>query len=72
MGKDHFEPASPTCLLLLRLWREELGNGQHEWRASVRDVINGEAGYVRTWAELERFLDSIASKQNVSKGNQNK
>jgi len=46
----------PRRLLTLRLWREDLGNGQMEWRGQLRDVISGETCYFRTLAELNRLL----------------
>jgi hypothetical protein len=38
------------------MWREDLGDGQSEWRAHIRHVPDGEERYVRTWQDLENFL----------------
>jgi hypothetical protein len=46
-------------LLLLRLWREELGDGRSEWRAWVRHVLSGETVFIRRWQDLEAFLGTF-------------
>jgi len=43
-------------LFIVRMWSEDLGDGQTEWRAYVRHVPSGEARYVRAWHDLEIFL----------------
>ena len=39
-------------LFTVRLWREELGNNQVEWRGKVQHVHKGEAYYFREWSTL--------------------
>ncbi len=57
---DNGKPAafrkSDSRLYVVRIWNEDLGDGRSEWRAYVRLVPGGEARYVRTWDDLERFL----------------
>jgi hypothetical protein len=48
--------APPVHLFTVRVWREELGEGQHEWRGLVRSVASGEARYFRTWPALTDFM----------------
>jgi hypothetical protein len=36
----------------VRLWPEELGNGQVEWRGSVQHVTSGQQRYFREWPAL--------------------
>jgi hypothetical protein len=69
---NHSKPHFPTHLFLLRVWREELGDDQHEWRASARHVISGETRSIRTWHDLETFIDMISSQQVVAEEGQRK
>jgi len=39
-------------LFTVRLWREELGDNQAEWRGKVQHVQGGEAFYFRDWSML--------------------
>ena len=39
-------------IFTLRLWHEELGQGQAEWRGRVQDVSNGETLFFRDWPGL--------------------
>lgn len=49
-------------LFTVRLWHEELGNGQMEWRGKVQDVTSGEARYFREWSKLLAFLIELLAK----------
>lgn len=40
----------------MRLWPEELGDGQVEWRGKVQHVSSGEVHYFRDWPTLLAFL----------------
>jgi hypothetical protein len=44
-------------LFMLRLWLEDLGNGQTDWRGKVQHVNSGEARYFRDWSTLEAFME---------------
>ena len=48
--------AHRTELFAVRIWQEDLGNGQCEWRGKVQHVTSGEASYFRDWAALIAFL----------------
>lgn len=48
--------AHRTELFAVRIWQEDLGNGQYEWRGKVQHVTSGEASYFRDWAALIAFL----------------
>lgn len=39
-------------LFTVRLWQEELGDNQFEWRGKVQHVQKGEAFYFREWSML--------------------
>jgi len=43
-------------LFTVRLWREEVGNGQSEWRGKVQQVSTGEAHYFREWETMVSLL----------------
>lgn len=43
-------------LFTVRLWIEDLGDGQREWRGQVQHVASGETRYFREWSPLEAFL----------------
>jgi len=45
----------------VRLWQEELGNGQTELRGKVQHVSSGEARYFRDWPTLIAFLLALLS-----------
>ncbi len=53
-------PLSHTShLFTLRLWPEDLGGGQTDWRGSVQHVNSGEARYFRDWPTLEAFVEGL-------------
>ena len=43
-------------LFTLRLWVEELGEGEQEWRVRLQNVASGEACYFRDWPTLVNLL----------------
>lgn len=43
-------------LFTVRLWAEDLGDGQTEWRGKVERVTSGEAYYFRDWSTLISLL----------------
>jgi len=53
------QPAKCSHLFMLRLWREDLGGGQSDWRGKVQHVNSGEARYFRDWPSLEAFLEGL-------------
>ncbi|HYU76234.1 MAG TPA: hypothetical protein VEL31_26475 [Ktedonobacteraceae bacterium] len=44
-------------LFMVRIWEEELGNGQTEWRGKVQHVTSGEVRYFRDWSTLVAFCN---------------
>lgn len=48
-------------LFTVRLWLEELGNDQTEWRGKVQHVTSGEGRYFRDWPALIAFLQMVLS-----------
>jgi hypothetical protein len=59
-------------LFMLRLWLEDLGNGQTDWRGKVQHVNSGEARYFRDWSTLEAFMEGqmhqVTPKGNTADG----
>jgi hypothetical protein len=54
MGQDQLHARSH--LFTVRLWAEDIGNGQTEWRGRVQHVPSGEAYYFRDWPTLITYL----------------
>jgi hypothetical protein len=54
MNKNRPRPHSH--LFTVRLWVEELGDGQTEWRGQVQHVVSGEKRHFRDWSSLLAFL----------------
>ena len=50
-------------LFTLRVWREDLGQGQFEWRGKVQHMTSGEAHYFRDWSGLIACLQQILGNQ---------
>lgn len=48
-------------LFTLRLWLEDLGGGETDWRGKVQHVNSGEARYFRDWPTLEAFVEGLLS-----------
>jgi hypothetical protein len=61
-------------LFTVRLWREEVGNGQIEWRGKVQQISTGETHYFREWSALiSLFLQMLPASESLSEShNENK
>ena len=46
-------------LFMLRLWPEDLGGGQTDWRGSIQHVNSGELRYFRDWPTLQAFVEEL-------------
>jgi len=57
------KPAQPpySHLFTVRLWLEELGEGQQEWRGKLKNVANGDERYFRDWAAAGELLCLMAT-----------
>jgi hypothetical protein len=60
---DNAHPPSRTHLFALRVWLEDLGEGQTEWRGEVHHVISGEIRYFRNWPALAGLLEAMLPKE---------
>lgn len=48
-------------LFTIRVWEEEIGAGQTEWRGKVQLLTSGEVRYFREWAALAPLLLTMLS-----------
>ena len=56
---EHDQPTQSSQLFMLRMWLEDLGNGQNDWRGKIQHVNSGEVRYFRDWATLEAFMEGL-------------
>lgn len=56
---DADQPAPRSHLFMLRLWLEDMGSGQKDWRGSVQHVNSGEVRYSRDWPTLKAFVEGL-------------
>ncbi len=54
---DTKQPAQTSHLFTLRMWLEDLGNGQLDYRGKVQHINSGEVIYFRNWQTLEAFVE---------------
>jgi hypothetical protein len=63
---DTAHPPARSHLFTLRVWHEDLGQGQTEWRGEVHDVVSGERRYFRTWPALLTLVQAMLPKPEDS------
>lgn len=69
MKPDQDAPSPPRShFFSVRVWREDLGENQHEWRGRVQHIASGEAFYFRQWSELVSLLAAWEEKGEESGG----
>lgn len=49
-------PSAHSYLFTVRVWWEDLGQGQREWRGVVKLVTSGEEHFFRDWAGLSQLM----------------
>jgi hypothetical protein len=64
---DQAQGLSHKQLFTVRVWREELGAGQTEWRGEVHDVVSGERRYFRDWPALIASLQALLAAQELDR-----
>lgn len=62
---DERQPPHRSHLFTLRLWLEELGAGQTEWRGKVQHALSGQTRYFREWPALIAHLQAMLTKLAV-------
>ena len=55
-------------LFTVRVWQEDLGRGQREWRGKLQHVLGGEARYFRDWAALVATLQQMLLEDQADNG----
>jgi hypothetical protein len=60
---DKAPPPDRTHLFTVRVWLEDLGDGQTEWRGEVQYVVSGEVRYFRDWSTLVAVVQAMLPKQ---------
>jgi hypothetical protein len=61
MSIDKLSHSPRTHLFTVRVWEEEIGADQTEWRGKVQLVTSGEVRYFREWAALVPLLLTMLS-----------
>jgi hypothetical protein len=56
---DKGQTAHRSHLFTVRLWAEELGNGQIEWRGQIQHVLSSQMRYFRNGATLVDLVLAI-------------
>ena len=62
---DRYNPNQHSHLFTVRVWQEELGNGQREWRGKVQHVHSGEVRYFREWSTFVAVLLKMLSEHDI-------
>ena len=57
--RDTDRATAESQLFVVRLWAEDLGQGQTDWRGKIQHVNSGEARYFRDWPTLEAFVEKL-------------
>jgi hypothetical protein len=60
-GTDTGSSPATSHLFLVRLWREDLGSDQREWRGRVQHILSGQVRYFREWSALVTILQKMIS-----------
>lgn len=63
---DNGQPERRSHLFTVRLWQEELSDGQLEWRGKVQLLGENQVRYFRDWAALIPLLLSML--RNAGRG----
>lgn len=59
----HSLPAR-SHLFTVRLWLEDVGQGEVEWRGEVKHVASGAERYFRDWALLRNLMLGMVGEQD--------
>jgi len=68
---DDFDLNTHPQQFLLRIWCEDLGEGQFEWRGRIQPIGGGEMRYFRDWSSLIVCLrEMVGDSADRVRGNQ--
>lgn len=59
-------PATHSYLFTVRVWWEDLGAGQTEWRGAVKLVTTGEEHFFRDWATLGQVIAGMVPEAHTN------
>jgi hypothetical protein len=65
MSIDKLSHSPHSHLFTIRVWEEEIGTDQTEWRGKVQLVTSGEVRYFRGWAALVPLLATMLSEMDT-------
>ncbi|MBS1253431.1 MAG: hypothetical protein MAG451_02480 [Anaerolineales bacterium] len=65
--KRRKQPAH-SHMFQVRIWREDLGAGQSEWRGKVQHALSGRRRYFRQWPDLLVYLQEMLSEVEAEDG----
>jgi hypothetical protein len=63
---DNAHPPSRSHLFTVRVWREDLGQEQTEWRGEVHEVVSRERRYFRYPPTLVTLVQAMLPQQEGS------
>ena len=63
LSTSNTDELTHSQLVILRMWQENLGESQLEWRGKVQHVATGEALYFRDWSGLITCLQQLLRNQ---------
>ena len=58
-GEGEGAPGHGSQLFMLRLWPEDLDEGQVEWRGQIQHVLSGRSGYFRDWPTMVDLVQEM-------------
>lgn len=61
MSREKRNVRSRSHLFTVRVWEEEIGTDQSEWRGKVQLSTSGEVRYFREWSALVPLLLTLLS-----------
>jgi hypothetical protein len=71
MSMEKASHSSRSHLFTVRVWQEEIGTDQTEWRGKVQSHTSGDVRYFREWAALVPLLVTMLSElDNMSESNE--
>ena len=65
INEDADHTAQKSHVFMLRLWPEDLGSGQTDWRGKVQHVNSREVRYFRDWQTLQTFMEGLLHKMDL-------
>ena len=54
-----------SYLFTVRVWQEEIGGDQREWRGQVQLLTSGEVRYFREWSGLAPLLLTMLAQEET-------